>query len=84
MTIGDGILIGQGVIALIQTGLQIWQMIEIKRLMENMVNGTWLLEQARKWGVYFDKPLLKYANLIYNYFVQILEGTLFTPALIDK
>ena len=83
MTIGDGILIGQGVIAIAQTVIQIIQMVAIKNLMENMVNGEWLLEQARKWGVYFDKLLLKYANLIYNYFVQILEGTLFTPALID-
>lgn len=83
MTVGDGILIGQGVIALVQTGLQIYQMIEIKKLMDNMVNGQWLLEQARRWGVYFDKLLLKYANMVYNYFVQILEGTLFTPDIID-
>lgn len=83
MTIGDGILIGQGVISLAQTVIQIVQMFAIKNLMENMVNGEWLLAQARKWGLYFDKILLKYANLVYNYFVQILEGNLFTPELID-
>ena len=83
MTPGDIILIVQGGIGLVQTVFQIVQMVLIKNLMENMVNGQWLMEQARKWGIYFDKLLLKYANLVYNYFVQILEGTLFTPALID-
>lgn len=83
MTIGEIILAGQGLIGLAQAVLQIVQMSMIKKLMENMVNGQWLMEQARKWGIYFDKLLLKYANLVYNYFVQILEGTLFTPALID-
>lgn len=79
----DWLQVAQNIVSIIQAGIQIAQTIMIKTLMENMVNGQWLLEQARKWGIYFDKLILQYSNQVYNYFVQILEGTLFTPELVD-
>lgn len=54
----------------------------IWKMLDKMVNGAWLLEQARKWGFYFDKILIEYSNKIYNYFVQILNGTILTPDVI--
>ena len=66
----DWLQVAQNVVSIIQAGIQIAQTIMIKTLMENMVNGQWLLEQARKWGIYFDKLILQYSNLVYNYFVQ--------------
>lgn len=67
----------------IQTISQTAQIIIIRNLLNNMVNGEWLLEQARKYGFYFDQLLIKYANQIYNYFTEILNGTLFTKDVID-
>lgn len=68
---------------LVQTAAQITQIVIIRKLLNGMVNGEWLLEQARKYGFYFDQLLIKYANQIYNYFTEILNGTLFTKDVID-
>lgn len=83
MVIPEWILVTQGIVSIAQMVAQGVQLIMMYNLMNNMVNGAWLLEQARKWGMYFDKILINYANQIYNYFIQILEGNLFTPTVID-
>lgn len=83
LAIPEWILVTQGVVSILQMvaqGVQLGMMIH---LMNKITDGAWLLEQARKWGIYFDKILIEYANTIYNYFVQILEGNLFTPSVIE-
>lgn len=80
---GDGILIAQGVLAAIQTGIQITQAVIIKNLLDKITNGAWLLEQARRWGFYFDKILIEFSDKVYSYFNQIVGGTLLTPSVVD-
>lgn len=69
-------LVAQIVSLLANTGVQIYQLIKIRELLENITNGAWLLEQARKWGFYFDKILINYADKIYGYFQEIVGGVL--------
>ena len=61
-------------------GIQLWA---IQSLMKNMLNGAWLLEQARKFCIEFDQILVKYAERVYSYFTDIVGGTLITPEIID-
>lgn len=79
----DWINVAQIAALFIQSVFQGIQMGVIVNLMTKITDGPWLLEQARKYGIMFDKILIKYANAIYNYFVQIIDGTLFTPEVID-
>ncbi len=65
---------------IVSSGFQLGLMLN---LLNNLVNGDWILKQARKFGFYFDQLLIKYANQIYNYFTEVLNGTLFTKDVID-
>lgn len=66
------------------TVIQIFQMMTIKDLLNNMFNGAWLLDQARKWGLYFDKILIEFSDKAYYYFEKIVGGTLITPTVTEK
>lgn len=53
----------------------------MEQMLDNMSNGEWLLEQARKYSMMFDKILIEYADKIYSYFDKILNGTIITPSV---
>lgn len=64
----------------------VWQVVQTVYLwimMDNMLNGAWLLEQARKFGFEFDQILISFADKVYNLFCEIIGGTLLTPEVIS-
>lgn len=71
----------------IANGAQIiWQAIQtgyLWTMMNNLIDGAWLLEQARRFGFEFDQILIDYADKIYNIFCEIVNGTLLTPEIIN-
>lgn len=77
----EWIQVGQLIGVIATTGIQVAQTIAIRNLLNNITNGAWLLEQARKWGMYFDKILINYSDMVYGYFQQIVKGTLITPSV---
>ena len=70
-------------VQIIQAALQLGQMIYMVSLMYNLTNGAWLFEQARKYSIIFDKELVGLADKVYNIFIEILNGTLLTPEVIN-
>ncbi len=77
------IIIGQ-VFAL--TGSIVSQAITLNymsEMLKNISDGAWLLEQARRYGLMFDKILISYADKIYGYFSKILNGTILTPSIVN-
>jgi len=66
------LLAAQGV----QMGFQI-------HLMNNISKGAWLFKQARKFCIEFDQIIIQYSDKVYGYFIEVINGTLITPELID-
>lgn len=67
-------------LALAAQGVQLGLMIS---LLNNITNGAWILEQARKFCIEFDQILIQYSDKIYGYFVEIVGGTIVTSEILD-
>ncbi len=57
---------------------------KMEQRLEDLTNVKWLIKQAREICIGIDKQLIAYSNQVYNYFIQIINGTLFTPSLVKE
>lgn len=72
-----------GIIALLQLGVQTGVLVYMWNMMDNLTDPAWLFEKARGFSFEFDKMLVPLASKIYNYYEQMLNGTLITPELVE-
>lgn len=66
-----------------QLGTGIFTMVYTKEMLDSMTDINYLIGKARGLSLEFDKTIVEYSSKVYEYFEQIVSGTLITPEIVN-